>query len=187
MDLKVNKSQYNKFGNYNYRSCEDITEAFKPFADKYKVALLLQDDIILVGDRFYVKATATLLDCESDNKIETSALARESLEKKGMDSSQVTGATSSYARKYALNGLFALDDVKDADTEDNSPTKKVVVAPSDREAELKALKEKYANEPLRLTGMVNYINKKEGTRFTDLEELEYKYIHELYLMIKGGK
>lgn len=115
-ELKAPKGQYNKFGEYNYRSCEDILEAVKPLLKKYELTLFIHDDIELVGERYYIKATCILINNENGEKIETSALARESKEKKKMDSSQVTGAASSYARKYALNGLFLIDDTKDADT-----------------------------------------------------------------------
>lgn len=115
-ELKAPKGQYNKFGNYNFRNCEDIVEAVKPILSKYKLVLNINDDIVLIGDRFYIKATATIYDIESENKMSTTAFAREPLEKKGMDESQLTGASSSYARKYALNGLFAIDDTKDADS-----------------------------------------------------------------------
>lgn len=112
-ELKAPKGNYNAFGKYKYRSCEDILEAVKPLLNKYGCILTLTDDIVMVGSRIYVKATATLrLDATT---IETSAFAREEDEKKGMDASQVTGAASSYARKYALNGLFAIDDAKDSD------------------------------------------------------------------------
>lgn len=117
-ELKAPKGQYNSFGKYNYRSCEDILEGVKPLLNKYGLYLTIDDAVELIGDRYYIKATATLSD--GDNCISTSAYARESLDKKGMDSSQVTGATSSYARKYALNGLLCIDDTKDADTMDNS-------------------------------------------------------------------
>lgn len=117
-ELKAPKGQYNSFGKYNYRSCEDILEGVKPLLNKYGLYLTINDAVELIGDRYYIKATATLSD--GDNCISTSAYARESLDKKGMDSSQVTGATSSYARKYALNGLLCIDDTKDADTMDNS-------------------------------------------------------------------
>ena len=113
-ELKAPKSQENKFGGYKYRSCEDILEAVKPLLKKEKVTLTISDDIIEVGGRVYVKATATLSDGE--DTISTSAFAREAETKKGMDDSQITGSASSYARKYALNGLFAIDDTKDADT-----------------------------------------------------------------------
>ena len=118
-ELIAPKNQYNSFGKYNYRSCEDILEGLKPCLAKVKAAVTVSDDMVLLGDRFYVKATATLWDAESDAHISNTAFARESEDKKGMDASQVTGATSSYARKYALNGLFCIDDVKDADTRDN--------------------------------------------------------------------
>lgn len=118
-ELIAPKNQYNSFGKYNYRSCEDILEGLKPCLKKVKAAIQIMDAIELIGDRYYVKATAIFADCESGETIINTAYARESDDKKGMDASQVTGATSSYARKYALNGLFAIDDVKDADTRDN--------------------------------------------------------------------
>ena len=112
--LKAPKSQFNKFGNYYYRSCEDILEAVKPFLNDLKAVLVITDDLVQIGDRYYVKATATLsVDGES---VSASAYAREAESKKGSDESQITGATSSYARKIALNGLFAIDDNKDADS-----------------------------------------------------------------------
>lgn len=117
--LNVPKNQLNKFGGYNFRSCEDILEAVKPLLKENKLALQISDDIVPLGDRYYVRATATLIDTEDkdDNAmIKNVGYAREEENKKGMDASQVTGATSSYARKYALNGLFCIDDTKDADT-----------------------------------------------------------------------
>lgn len=117
-ELKAPKGQYNSFGKYNYRSCEDILEGAKPLLAKYGLVLTIRDGIELIGYRFYVKATATITD--GKEQLSTEAYARESADKKGMDASQVTGATSSYARKYALNGLLAIDDTKDADTMDNS-------------------------------------------------------------------
>ena len=116
--LKAPKGQYNSFGKYNYRSCEDILEGVKPLLFENELVLTIEDSIEMIGDRYYVKATAILSD--GTNSISTSAYARESLDKKGMDSSQVTGATSSYARKYALNGLLCIDDTKDADTMNNA-------------------------------------------------------------------
>lgn len=120
-ELKAPKSQKNTFGNYMYRSCEDILEAVKPLLDKMGVVLLLTDEIVLIGDWHYVKAVA-LFGTEfgdKDNFIDVSAYAREPESRKGMDASQLTGATSSYARKYALNGLFAIDDAKDSDATNN--------------------------------------------------------------------
>ena len=123
-ELKAPKNQFNKFGNYHYRNQEDILEAVKPLLKKYGVVLTVQDKIQVVGDmhqRFYVEAEAKLTDLETGQTVSTTAYAREDQEKKGMDLSQLTGATSSYARKYALNGLFLIDDTEDADAKDNRP------------------------------------------------------------------
>jgi hypothetical protein len=117
-EIKAPKNLLNKFGGYRYRNAEGICEAVKPYLQKEKCALVLKDEIIAVGDRIYVKAIATLLDCETDETFEATAYARESLAKKGMDDSQITGTASSYARKYALNGLLLLDDTKDEDSEE---------------------------------------------------------------------
>lgn len=119
-NLKVNKNQYNSFGKYNYRSCEDILEGVKPLLTETQSTLVINDEPILLGDRVYIKSTATLTDSETGEKESATAYAREDVTKKGMDLAQVTGSTSSYARKYALNGLFCIDDTKDADTKDNS-------------------------------------------------------------------
>lgn len=116
-ELKAPKGQRNSFGNYNYRSCEDILEALKPILAKHEAAIVLADEVMEIGGRVYVKATATLK--TKDGNESATAFAREPQTKKGMDESQITGATSSYARKYALNGLFGIDDTKDADTMDN--------------------------------------------------------------------
>lgn len=116
-ELKAPKNQYNSFGKYNYRSCEDILEAAKPINKKYGLVLLLTDKPICIGQRYYIEATARLYDIESEQFIEATASAREADAKKGMDDSQVTGTASSYARKYALNGLYNIDDTKDADTD----------------------------------------------------------------------
>lgn len=118
MELKAPKSKRNNFGNYNYRSCEDILEAVKPLLAANMCSLTLDDDVLCIGDRVYVKATATLTDHVEGATISTHAFAREAETKKGMDESQITGTASSYARKYALNGLFAIDDTKDADTDE---------------------------------------------------------------------
>ncbi len=117
-ELKAPKNLYNSFGKYSYRNAEGICEAFKPYGKKYGLSLVLSDDVVEIGGRVYVMATATLYDTESPESIGVSAYAREAETKKGMDDSQVTGATSSYARKYALNGLFLLDDTKDPDTDE---------------------------------------------------------------------
>lgn len=137
-ELKAPKGQYNSFGKYSYRSCEDILEAVKPICAKYNIVLTVSDELVYMGDRYYIKATARLIDTEfpvgydvstqipnvskavleKHNSIENTAYAREEETKKGMDGSQITGTASSYARKYALNGLFCIDDTKDADTDE---------------------------------------------------------------------
>lgn len=124
-ELKAPKNQYNKFGKYNYRSCEDILEAIKPLCLKYGAVLLVDDYVEQVGERFYIKAKASLIDIETEQEIYACAYAREIESKKGMDSAQVTGATSSYARKYALNGLFCIDDTKDVDTQEYQEKKQM--------------------------------------------------------------
>lgn len=116
--LKAPKGQYNSFGKYNYRSCEDILEGVKPLLKEHDLALLINDEIVQIGERYYVKATAKITD--GREIVSATAYAREPDTKKGMDESQITGATSSYARKYALNALLCIDDTKDADTMDNS-------------------------------------------------------------------
>lgn len=116
--LKAPKGQYNSFGKYNYRSCEDILEGVKPLLKEHNLALLVDDEIVQIGERYYVKATAKITD--GREIVSATAYAREPDTKKGMDESQITGATSSYARKYALNALLCIDDTKDADTMDNS-------------------------------------------------------------------
>ena len=125
-ELKAPKNQFNNFGKYKYRSAEDILEALKPLLQKYECCLTITDEMVEVGGRVYVKARATLLAnfaTEGADSIACSAYAREELDKKGMDASQITGSASSYARKYALNGLFLIDDTKDSDyTNTHEPT-----------------------------------------------------------------
>lgn len=134
-ELKAPKGQYNSFGKYNYRSCEDILEAVKPLLSSVKATLKIGDKAMMVGDWHYIEATATFTDVESGESITNTASARESATKKGMDDSQITGTASSYARKYALNGLFCIDDTKDADTDgynnqmNNAPTPPAPPAP----------------------------------------------------------
>lgn len=125
-ELKAPKGQYNSFGKYNYRNCEDILEALKPLCKAHNTVLTIKDDIVQVGERYYVKATVMLRCIEADktDEISATAFAREEESKKGMDGSQVTGASSSYARKYALNGLFNIDDTKDSDATNSGETDK---------------------------------------------------------------
>ncbi len=115
-ELKAPKGQYNSFGGYNFRSCEDILEAVKPLCKAHNVLVMISDELEYINGRFYVKAEVTFVDAETGENVYVSAYAREAEHKKGMDESQVTGMASSYARKYALNGLFCIDDAKDADT-----------------------------------------------------------------------
>lgn len=138
-ELSAPKGQFNKFGGYAYRSCEDILEALKPLLKKHKACVTINDEIVTVGDRFYIKATAAL-HAEGET-VTASALAREALDKKGMDAAQVTGSTSSYARKYALNGLFAIDDNKDPDDPQSA-------APAPPKTPQKAQKPQPAQEPV---------------------------------------
>jgi len=136
VELKAPKGHKNAHGGYMYRSCEDILDALKPLLSQHKCTLILSDSIEMVGTRFYVKVTAKLTDASDDDKvtareaIECTALAREPEERKGFDASQITGAASSYARKYALNGLFCIDDTKDADSMDNRPEPPKVAKPA---------------------------------------------------------
>lgn len=148
--VKAPKNLYNSFGKYSYRNAEGILEAVKPFLDEMKCTLTISDEIVAIGSRIYVKANATLWDAEKIDVIAVSAYAREAETKKGMDDSQVTGTASSYARKYALNGLFLLDDTKDADTDEyakqTGKEKKeetiTVYASQEQIAEIRALADK---------------------------------------------
>lgn len=123
-ELKAPKKQYNSFGKYKYRNCEDIMVAVKPLLIKYNCSLTVYDEVELIGDRYYIKAVATLTDAENGDQMTTSAYAREPDVRKGMDESQITGASSSYARKYCLNGLFLIDDNQDTDTTNKGNTAK---------------------------------------------------------------
>ena len=176
-ELKAPKSQYNSFGKYNYRNCEDILEAVKPLCAKYKAVSVLGDEVLQIGERYYIKSTARLIDLESDGVVENTAYAREEAEKKGMDGSQVTGASSSYARKYALNGLFAIDDTKDSDTtndggrEATSATKKAQAV--EKNEEFKRLTK---SELVQVYGVSNaeatiaWFEKKFGIAFKDWDK-----------------
>lgn len=162
--LKAPKSQYNSFGKYAFRNAEDILEAVKPLCAETGTLVLLSDEIINIGSRFYVKATAALIDAETQAQITVSAYAREEEEKKGMDGSQVTGASSSYARKYALNGLFAIDDTKDSDTTNTTGADKNAV--KGKQTPLVATKEQLAEAAalgVNLEQTTAWYNKKMGT------------------------
>lgn len=119
-ELKAPKGQYNSFGKYNYRSCEDILEAVKPLLKANKCTLTISDELVNIGERYYIRAEAKLTDIEDNSYFSNTAYAREVEAKSGMDGAQITGTASSYARKYALNGLFCIDDTKDADTDEHA-------------------------------------------------------------------
>lgn len=179
IELKAPKGQYNGFGKYKYRSCEDILEALKPVLDKLKLVLFIKDEVIEVNTRFYIKATIKLINLEkTDEVIETSALAREEETKRGYDASQITGSSSSYARKYALNGLFAVDDTKDNDTSDSKiergnraeeERKKVQEYLNSRPGMVEKLTEYLTGEKLEKT--LNHFGVKEIDEMTD-EQLQ---------------
>jgi len=160
--LKAPKNQFNSFGKYNFRNCEDILEAVKPLLPS-GVIITMNDEIINIGDRFYIKATVTL--GNDKGNITVSALAREPVSKKGMDESQVTGAASSYARKYALNGLFCIDDTKDADSGDNS-------TPKNKNAPQKAYKPKVTKEEKTIGEIWVEQQGKKIKSFKALQELQ---------------
>lgn len=128
-ELKAPKGQFNSFGKYKYRSCEDILEAVKPLLGAVKATLTISDDMDFVGDRYYIVATATFTDAETGECVCVLARAREEQDKKGMDGSQITGTASSYARKYALNGLFCIDDTKDSDATNTHGNAESKIAP----------------------------------------------------------
>lgn len=159
-ELKAPKNQKNNFGGYNYRSCEDIFEAVKPLLIKEKLLLRMTDELVQIGERYYIKATAILTD--GNEIIENTAYAREEENKKGMDGSQITGASSSYARKYALNGLFLIDDVKDSDTTNTGDNKEETAS----EKQIEVLKKIFNNEEL----LKKLLDKYELERIEDISK-----------------
>lgn len=196
-EIKAPKNLYNSFGKYKYRNAEGICEAVKPYLAKENVSLTLADEIIEVGGRIYVKASATLMDNETDDYIQTFALARESAEKKGMDDSQITGTASSYARKYALNGLFLLDDTKDADSDEY---KNQIDAKKEQE-KAEAEQKKIENSVISETKVKALLSRceKEGVdtqriltlykvkSLADLTELKFRNINDNWERIKAGE
>ena len=213
-DLKAPKGQKNTFGGYKYRSCEDILEAVKPLLEREGLVLNLSDEIVLLGDRYYVKATAQLTD--GTLYINSTACAREADSKKGMDPSQVTGATSSYARKYALNGLFCIDDTKDADTDEFTKRTQGKKKAEDEDISFGTASEPLpfdvgeeetqgTGEPIELLGLRSLM-KQDGIteaqvleafkgKYSAIENIEPKVITEMLLdkwesfvkFVKGGK
>ena len=180
-ELKAPKGQYNSFGKYSYRSCEDIVEAVKPILAKHNIMLNLSDELVLIGDRYYIKAVAGLTD--GTDVIQSVAYAREPQELKGMTDSQISGTASSYARKYALNGLLAIDDTKDPDTDEfaktteQEPKEEVKATPK----QLEILNKVYTGEKLTKLLELNNISKIEDLPMTKASELISK------LSSKGAK
>lgn len=181
--IKAPKNLYNSFGKYKYRNAEGILEAVKPYLSGYNLCLTLSDEIVQVGERYYVRATATIYDGMGSGSMSVSAYAREAVAKKGMDDSQITGTASSYARKYALNGLFLLDDTKDADTDENR------IERENRQAEKKTIskteaKALYAMLQNRGIDVNDFMAEKNIQKLSDLSPEEYaKAMREL----EGGK
>ena len=180
--LKAPKGQYNDYGKYYYRSCEDILEAVKPHLEEEKVILLVTDNILEVSGRFYVEATAKLVDIESGETICNTAYAREEETKKGMDASQITGSCSSYARKYAMNGLFLIDDNRDADTRDNTE-KKADPKPEDKisEGEVSSLIKKCEKEKISVAKVCELYKVKS---LTNLTPKQYSNIQKFWEKVK---
>lgn len=181
-ELKAPKCQYNSFGKYKYRSCEDILESVKPLLEKYKVTIILSDKLEQIGERYYIRAKAILIDTETNNSIENTAYAREEETKKGMDGSQITGTSSSYARKYALNGLLLIDDTKDADTDEFAKENnkgKTKEEPKEKKitpGQLKVLSKLYTGDNLVKLLELNKIDK--------LEDMSMEKANEIILKLK---
>lgn len=169
-ELKAPKSQINKFGGYNYRNCEDILEAVKPICKKHNAVVYLSDKLVLIGERYYIEATATLVDVETSETAIVTAYAREEESKKGMDGSQITGASSSYARKYALNGLFDIDDTKDSDTTNQGNAHPKGEQPTDWKEKIKIYSEALASNSDMTAD--DYIAKAKEKRKTAKEQAE---------------
>ena len=182
-ELKCNKSQYNSFGKYSYRSCEDILEAVKSLLVKYQATIIITDEIKLIGDRYYVEAKVKFIDVVSGQFIENSALAREDEQQKGMSASQITGSCSSYARKYALGAMLLLDDVKDADAihskEDSNKSHSQIDTTSTRKLSDKQLARLYAiaNKAGADRDLVKQqVMKKFNKEVKDLSKQEYDIV-----------
>ena len=188
-ELNVPKNQWNKFGKFYYRSCEDILEGLKPCLKKVNAMIQISDEVVQIGERYYVKATATLIDLDDESKISNTGYAREEDAKKGMDASQVTGATSSYARKYALNGLFCIDDVKDSDSNDNQEEEQQkaeeqqnqIAAQKIPDVKVKALISRCENDGVDKKTILKLY---KVNSLADLTELQFKNINDYWQKIK---
>lgn len=179
--LKAPKGQYNSFGKYNYRSCEDILEGVKPLLKEHNLALLIDDEIVQIGERYYVKATARITD--GREIVSATAYAREPDTKKGMDESQITGATSSYARKYALNALLCIDDTKDADTMDNS--KKPVQQTQETVYNWNSLKTRAVQGGISEDDLVHYVT--ETFKVSKLSELKQEHYQQAFNWVNAQR
>lgn len=170
-ELKAPKGQFNKFGNYKYRSCEDIVESVKPILNKYGIMLNITDEIVLIGERYYIKAGASLTD--GTDVVQSVAYAREPQDLKGMSESQITGSASSYARKYALNGLLAIDDTKDPDTDEfaTQTGKEPKQEPKATPNQINYLTKAYTGENLEKLLKANNISKIEDLPMAKASEL----------------
>lgn len=178
-ELKAPKGQYNSYGGYNYRSCEDILEAVKPLLKANKCVLNISDEIANIGERYYIRAAATITDAEGNESYTNVAYAREEETKKGMDGAQITGTASSYARKYALNGLFLIDDTKDADTDEHA---------KQTGAEPKEEKKATAKQIELLKGLVKDIDAMlKYYKVEKIEDLTTKQASETISKLKGAK
>lgn len=180
--LKAPKNLRNSFGGYMYRNAEGILEAVKPLLEEQKLAMYITDDVIAVGDRVYVKATVKVQDIETEASVEATALAREALNKKGMDDSQITGTASSYARKYALNGIFLLDDTKDADTDENQKERTARANKKEQEKN----KEKLDQMKISLVKQKTLLDLCEDEKF-DINKILKSYKHESIKDITEGQ
>lgn len=176
-ELKAPKGQYNSFGGYKYRSCEDILEAVKPLLKANKVVLTITDGIELIGNRYYIRAAATITDAEGDESYTNIAYAREEENKKGQDASQITGTASSYARKYALNGLFLIDDTKDADTDEHAKQTGAEEKPTEKKATAKQIE------------LIRKIAAEQGKEIDEakLSNMTMKQASDVIANSKGGK
>lgn len=180
--LKAPKNLFNSFGNYKYRNAEGILEAVKPLLAENKLSMYISDDVQAVNDRVYVKATVSIFDIETGESVMATASAREALNKKGMDDSQITGIASSYARKYALNGIFLLDDTKDADTDENQKER---TARSNKQEQEKN-KEKLDQMKISLVKQKTLLDLCEDEKF-DINKILKSYKHESIKDITEGQ
>lgn len=180
--LKAPKNLFNSFGNYKYRNAEGILEAVKPLLAENKLSMYISDDVQAVNDRVYVKATVSIFDIETGESVMATASAREALNKKGMDDSQITGTASSYARKYALNGIFLLDDTKDADTDENQKERTVRANKQEQEKN----KEKLDQMKISLVKQKTLLDLCEDEKF-DINKILKSYKHESIKDITEGQ